>query len=584
MSWKLKQRQQHWLAQERGTVFKDWGGKFRIALAFPNRYPVGMSNLGFQSVYASLNKHENIVCERVFYPESKDLSELGLHPGRLISVESQRPIQDFDLLAFSIPFENDYPNAVAMLKLAGIPPCSSDRTHHHPLVAAGGVAIFLNPEPLADYMDFMLIGEAESIVPDLVSSLPRLTNHGFSREETLTALAEELSGAYVPSLYCVSYRADGLLESVQPLSGKKVPGKIRYRRSDLAESLPCRSVILTPNTEFSEITLIEIGRGCGRSCRFCAAGYVYRPVRYHSADRIVAELDSTIAETPRVGLVSAAVSDHPQVGTLCGTLMDMGASLSFSSLRADTIVPEVLSALEASGHQAVAIAPEAGSERLRRVINKNLSQQQIYDAVERLTEAGVLNLKLYCMIGLPTEELSDLEAIVDLTKGIKHHVLKVSRGRKRLGMITLSIHSFVPKPFTPFQWVAFAGVQELKKRARWIQKALQKVPNVRVHFDLPKWSYIQALLARGDRRTGMLLEKVAVDKYSWSQVLRAVPFNPDFWVMRERSSDELFPWEIIDHGVRRSYLWDEYRRALAEKPSPPCPVDGTCQRCGVCEP
>jgi len=584
MLWKLKQRQQHWLAQERGTVFKNWGGKFRIALAFPNRYAIGMSNLGFQSVYASLNREVNIVCERVFYPEPEDLSELEQHAGRLISVESQRPIQDFHLLAFSIPFENDYPNALEMLGLAGIPPHSSDRTFDHPLVAAGGVAVFLNPEPLADFMDFMLIGEAEAIVPDLVEFVDGLATGSFSRGEILAGLAGAVAGTYVPSLYQVSYRSDGTLEAIQPAPGKNLPEKVTYRRADLTKSSPCRSAILTPNTEFSDVTLIEIGRGCGRSCRFCAAGYVYRPVRYHSAARLVAELDGTFAGTGRVGLVSAAVSDHPEVSSLCGTLMNMGASLSFSSLRADTIVPEVVAALKSSRHQAVAIAPEAGSERLRRVINKNLSQQQIYNAVERLTEAGVLNLKLYCMIGLPTEQSSDLEAIVELAKGIKHHVLKISRGRKRLGMITLSIHSFVPKAFTPFQWVSFAGAQELKKRARRVQKALQKVPNVRVHFDLPKWAYVQALLARGDRRAGVLLERVSIDKLSWSQALRTVPFNPDFWVMRERERDELFPWEIIDHGVKRSYLWEEYRRALAEKPSPPCPVDGTCQRCGVCEP
>lgn len=584
MSWKLKQRQQHWLAQENGTVLKDWGGKFRIALAFPNRYAVGMSNLGFQSVYGSLNDHPDVVCERVFYPEPEDFSELKPHPGQLLSVESQRPVQDFHLLAFSIPFENDYPNVVEMLRLAGIPPYSHERTSYHPLVAAGGVAIFLNPEPLADFMDFMLIGEAEAILPDLLESLGRAADCGTFRQEILQVLAKEVSGAYVPSLYEAIYRADGSLEDVQPLSGLDLPDRISYRRAELSEIPPCRSVILTPNTEFSGVNLIEIGRGCGRSCRFCAAGYVYRPVRYHSATRLLAELDATLEETPRVGLVSAAVSDHPEVRDLCTSLMGKGASLSFSSLRADTIIPEVVSALETSRHRAVAIAPEAGSERLRRVINKNLSVQQIHNAVEKLTEAGILNLKLYFMIGLPTERLDDLEAIVDLTKSIKHHVLKVSRGRKRLGMITLSIHSFVPKAFTPFQWTAFAGVQELKKRAKWIQKSLQKIPNIRVHFDLPKWAYIQALLARGDRRVSAALHRVALDGLSWTQAMRTTPTNPDFWVMRERGRDERFPWEIIDHGVRRSYLWEERQRALAEKPSPPCPSDGKCQRCGVCEP
>jgi len=583
MSWRLKQRQKNWLAQEKGTIVKDWGGKFRIALAFPNRYALGMSNLGFQSVYGLLNEHGNIVCERVFYPETEDLKELQLNPGQLLSVESQRPIQDFHLLAFSIPFENDYSNVVEMLSLAGIPPQSRDRKFNHPLVAAGGVAVFLNPEPLADFIDFMLIGEAEAIVPDLLQSLDVHADGKLARRDLLTVLAKEVDGLYVPSLYEVLYKPDGTVESLKPFLGTNLPEKITYRRTDLDGTPPCRSVILTPNTEFSSVNLIEIGRGCGRGCRFCAAGFVYRPVRYHSADKLAAALDDKLADAARVGLVSAAVSDHPEIADLCRDLMDKGASLSFSSLRADSIDAQIRSALESSRHQAVAIAPEAGSDRLRRVINKNLSLEQIYEAAEKLTEIGILNLKLYFMIGLPSEDFKDLEAIVDVAKGIKHHVLKISRGQKRLGTITLSIHSFVPKAFTPFQWVPFCGVQELKKRARWIQRALQKVPNVRVHFDLPKWAYVQALLARGDRRVGAFLKKVAIDRLSWSQAMRVVPFNPDFWVMRERGETEIFPWEVIDHGIERRFLWEEYQRALQEKSTSPCPADGKCRRCGVCE-
>lgn len=583
MSWKLKERQRNWLAQEKGTVLKDWGGKLRIALAFPNRYALGMSNLGFQAVYGLLNAHSRVVCERVFYPEPDDLKELEHSPGQLLSVESQRPVRDFHLLAFSLPFENDFANAVAMLNLAGIPPHGSRRGDHHPLVAAGGVAVFLNPEPLADFMDFFLIGEAEALVPDFLEVLLPLSGPTASRQEVLFALATQVRGIYAPSLYQVVYAADGVLESMQPLPhAAGLPARIESRRADFSEASPCQSLIRTPNTEFSNTTLVEIGRGCGRGCRFCAAGFVYRPVRCHSAERLAAAVGPTLLETHRVGLVSAAVSDHPQVATLCETLTEMGASLSFSSLRADTIVPQIASALQASHHQAVAIAPEAGSDRLRRVINKHLSTEQIYAAVQKLTEVGILNLKLYFMIGLPTEGLDDLEAIVELAKGIKHHVLKISRGTKRLGTITLSIHSFVPKPFTPFQWVPFAGVGELKKRAQWIQQALRKVANLRVHFDLPKWAYVQAVLARGDRRTGALIGKVAVDGLSWTQAMRESSFNPDFWSMRERRRDELFPWEIIDHGIKRSYLWEEYQRARAEQSTPPCPPVEECRRCGVC--
>lgn len=577
-----RQKRQQWLAEEEGTIRKDWGGKLRIALAFPNRYAVGMSNLGFQSVYSLLNLPGDVVCERVFYPEPEETAVLRQSPGRLVSLESQRPLREFDLIAFSIPFENDYPHALEMLHFAGIPPRAEARDLHHPLVAAGGVAVFLNPEPLADFLDFLFIGEGEDLVPEFLEAFRRTMEDGPPRVELLESLAREVPGIYVPSLYRVSYRSDGQVEAIEPRPGARVPERVVYRRADLARHDPCQTVILTPHTEFSNVELVEIGRGCGRGCRFCAAGFVYRPVRHHAADKLLLHAGGRLEGHPRIGLVSAAVSDHPEISTLCDALVDRGASLSFSSLRADTITSGLVSTLEASRHQSVAIAPEAGSDRLRRAINKNLEVEQIYTAVERLTERGILHLKLYFMIGLPSETNEDLDAIVELAKGIKHHVLKVSRGLRRLGTITLSVNSFVPKPFTPFQWVGFAGVGELKERARRIQRALHKVPNVRVHFDLPKWAYVQALLARGDRRAGAFLEKVALGGISWSQALKSAPFNPDFWVMRERDRDELFPWEVIEYGTSRSYLWDEYMRSLEGRSSPPCRPEENCRRCGAC--
>ena len=582
MLWKLKQRQQAWLAEEKGTIHKDWGGKLRIALAFPNRYAVGMSNLGFQSVYGGLNSFQDVLCERVFYPEPEDLELLRQNPGQILSVESQRPISDFHLLAFSIPFENDYVQALEMLTLAGIPAMTGQRAETHPLVAAGGIAVFLNPEPLAPFMDFFFIGEAEAILPDFWSGWQEWKDSDISRGELLLELARQIPGVYVPSLYRVSYGSEGTMDAVEPVSERGIPERVVYRRADLSRAPPCRTLITTPNTEFSDATLIEIGRGCGRGCRFCAAGYVYRPVRFHCANAVLGAGDDISTLDRRFGLVSAAVSDHPEITQICETLLRRGASVSFSSLRADTISPAVLSALRASRHRAIAMAPEAGSERLRRVINKNITEDQVVDAAERMVEEGILQLKLYFMIGLPTETLEDLEAIVDMAKRIKHQVLKKSRGKSHLGTITLSVNAFVPKAFTPFQWVPFAEVRTLKERARWIQKALRKVPNVRVHFDLPKWSYVQALLARGDRRVALFLEKVALRGLSWQQALRHDPFNSDFWVVRERGQDELFPWEIIDHGIKRAFLWEEYQRAMEGKTSPPCRPETDCTRCGVC--
>ena len=584
MLWKLKRRQQKQLEGEKGTVFKDWGGKIRIALAFPNRYGVGMSNLGFQFVYDALNRFETVVCERVFYPEPEDLAMVRQFPGGLLSVESQRPLADFHLAAFSVAYENDYTNLIEMLRLAAIPARAQDRTAAHPLVAGGGVALFLNPEPLASFLDFIFIGEAESLLPDFIDFWKQFEGSSIGRSEILRKMGKSVEGIYVPSFYEPLFNSDGTLDSIHPLDGSGLPERVACRRADFSKSPPCRTSVLTADTEFSNVVLLEIGRGCGRGCRFCAAGFVYRPVRYHGLHELMQAASTANSGTKRIGLVSAAVSDHPEIVHLCSSLLDQGASLSFSSLRADTLNAQILSSLESSGHQAVAIAPEAGSERLRRVINKNLSEAQIYNAVEILAQKGILNIKLYFMIGLPTETGEDLEAIVEIAKGIRHHVLSASRGKTRLATITLSVNSFVPKPFTPFQWTAFAGVGELKGKAKRIQKALGKVPNIRVHFDMPKWAYVQALLSRGDRRVCFFLEKVALDGLSWSQAMRSSPLNPDFWVMREREREEKFAWEVIDHGIERKFLWEEYQRALEEKESPECRPELDCRRCGVCGP
>ncbi len=584
MSRKLKRRNLLWLSQEKGTIFKRWSGRFAIALAYPNRYAVGMSNLGFQSVYAAFNAREEVVCERVFYPEAEDMSDLEQDGSTLLSVESQSPLDRFDLVAFSVSFENDIPNVLQMLRMSRIPVRNEARASHHPFVAAGGVAVFLNPEPIAPFMDFILAGEAEALLPLFWPQLPRLSHRDIPRSQVLRDLARHMPGVYVPSLYQVTYAEDGTLASMEPLPGNEVPEKVLHQRADLSQSTPSRTAITTPHAEFSGVNLLEIGRGCGRGCRFCAAGFIYRPMRCHSARSLVASVEGRMAETQRVGLVSAAVSDHPEIGPLCRTLLDLGGSLSFSSLRADSLTSEIVSVLQESGHRSVAIAPEAGSERLRRVINKNLHTDEIFRAVDLLTEKDILHLKLYFMIGLPTEAQEDLEAMVQLAKAVKHHVLQISRGKKRLGNITLSVNSFVPKPFTPFQWVSFAGVRELKEKARWIRRALQKVPNVRVHFDLPKWAYLQALLARGDRRVAPLIEKVALEGLSWTEAMKHSPVNADFWVMRERRRDELFPWEIIDHGIKRSFLWEEYQKALAGSPTAPCDLESGCRRCGACGP
>ena len=580
MNWKLIKTQKKWLSEERGTIVKDWGGKISIALAYPNSYAVGMANLGFQTVYRAFNDLPDVVCERVFFPEPEDVKVLRKDPASsLISVETQRPVRDFDILAFALSFENDFPNILAMLDYSGIGFFPPDRSGHDPFLMAGGVATFLNPEPVAPFFDFFLLGEAENIIPRFVEVFRECLESDAERREVLEELALKVPSVYVPSFYKVEYAADGRITEFVPRGN--YPEKIKcYHKSTVAP--PCITSILTPNCEFANTNLVEIGRGCGRGCRFCAAGFVYRPPRFASSKDVVQTAVALKDFTSRIGLLSPAVSDHPEIEKICDILKKEGFQVSVSSIRADSVTPELVRNLSGSGHFSVAVAPDAGSERLRKVINKNLSEEQILDAVENLVRQDILNIKLYFMVGLPTETRSDVEEIVNLVKRIKHRIVSGSKGKKRLATLTLSINSFVPKPFTPFQWVPFVPVSELKERIKIVKRGLKGVANVRVHSDLPKWAYRQAVLARGDRKVALLLHAIHKNNGNWQKALSDVNLNGDFYACRTREKDEIFPWDFIDHGVKKAYLWEEYQRALAEKVSPMCDVD-KCHRCGVCK-
>ena len=559
------------LAAESGTVRKEWAGKIRIALAYPNHYHVGMSNLGFHAIYRLLNDHEYVVCERVFLPEGN-----GATHGGLRSLESQRPLVDFDIIAFSISFENDYPNLLTLLTEAGIPRWSSERDTPHPLVIAGGVTASLNPEPIAPFVDCFLIGEAE---PILRAFLDVYTKHS-NKEELLEALAVHVPGVYVPGLYDVVYNTDGTIAEFRPKSGG--PAKVHRVAVEDISSWDTSSVILTPHTTFRDTYLIEAGRGCPHGCRFCAAGFVYRPPRFRPKDTLQNCLEKGAVRSNRIGLMSAAVSDVPHIEELCRKALNQGVQLSFSSLRADRLTPELVDILRRSGLKTATIAPDAGSERVRRVINKGITDQDVLQATDLLVGAGIPNLKLYFMVGLPTETMSDVEAIVALCKQVKHRFLKASRTKKRIGQITVSLNSFIPKPFTPFQWVSLEHVKILKAKIKHVKEGLRRVANVRVHADVPRWAYIQALLSRGDRRTAQLLAAAHENNGNWAKTLKASVINPDFYAYRERPLDEILPWDFIDHGINKAFLIEEYHKALREETSPPCDV-GRCKACGVCK-
>ena len=561
----------HTIESEVGTIRKQWSGKTSVVLVYPNHYHVGMSNLGFQTVYRLINSFDHVVCERAFLSDPGESETI-----RPTTVESGRPLGDADIIAFSLSFENDYPNLLDILASAGVPLTSSDRAdRRHPLVIAGGVACFLNPEPLAAFIDCFLIGEAELILPDFFEVFERRTD----KNAVLNNLARQVPGAYVPALYRSVYHDDGTLAAFEP--GKNAPATVkRVWLQDIGRSSTC-STIITPHTTFEQSFLVEIGRGCPHGCRFCSAGFIYRPPRFRPVSLLTETVGRGARLTDRIGLVGAAVSDHPDIDKLCAAFQNENIRFSFSSLRADRMTPELLAALKHSQTKTATIAPEVGSERMRRVINKGITEDDILNAAATLVENGMPNLKLYFMIGLPTETETDVDAIVKLVKKIKHHFLKSSRARKRIGQITVSLNSFVPKPATPFQWAAMDEIGTLKTKIRRIKNELKKVANVRINSDIPRWAYIQGLLSRGDRKVADILKVVHANHGNWAQSLKSVPVNPDFYVLRGRGVHELFPWDFIDHGIRKSFLQREYERALQARVTPSCRVE-TCRACGVC--
>jgi radical SAM superfamily enzyme YgiQ (UPF0313 family) len=514
---------------------------------------------------------DHVVCERAFLPEAAEGS------GPVVSLESGARLSEFHCIAFSLSFENDYPNVLTILEKAALPLQSALRGATLPLVIAGGVAVFLNPEPLAPFFDCFLLGEAETLLTPFFRRFDPLRE----RRPLLIELAREVPGVYVPAFYRERYGEDGTLITFDPV--ESVPEKIKRVYAASLESTTTESTVVTPQSGFDDAFLIEVSRGCHHGCRFCAAGYIYRPPRIRPLSLLLEGLHKGAGLSRKIGLMGTAVSDLPDLKTLCAEGRKLDLQLSFSSLRADALDDALVAALRAGRLKTAAIAPETGSERMRRVVNKGLTEADILSAAERLVAGGIPNLKLYFMVGLPTETDADIEAIVAMIRQIKHRFLKSSRGKGHMGTITVSLNSFVPKPFTPFQWVAMDEVALLKQKVKKVKTSLQKVSNVRVHADVPRWSHLQALFARGDRRVAQMLQLAHENKGNWPQTFKASAVNAGFFVHRERSRTEILPWDFIDHGIDRSFLWNEYQRALEAKTTPPCPMDpDRCRICGVC--
>jgi radical SAM superfamily enzyme YgiQ (UPF0313 family) len=560
MSWKQKKRCRDLLAGEEGWSRKIWGESLTFGLVYPNLYRTGMSNLGFQAVYALINRHPACLCERIFLPEPGD-EALHADGDPLISIESQRPLADFDMVAFSLSFENDYPQILRILEMAGIPIETAARGKKDPFVIAGGIAVTLNPEPLADFFDLFLLGEGEAVLPgflDLAAS-PR---RDLPREAFLARIQKEITGAYVPQFYRVTAGKDGRIAAREPLDPAFPRRIVRPWAADL-NAFPTEQGIITEDTELGGMYLTEVSRGCGRGCRFCAAGFICRPVRFRSAAALAPSFRRGLEKGKTIGLLGTAVSDHPALLPLCRSVLDRGGKVAVGSLRLDRISTEMMVILRETGVETVSLAPEAGSQRLRDVIRKGITEEEIFSAVEKLMEYDIVQARLYFMVGLPTETDEDAEAIIRLVKGMQHHARNASAGKKGFRRLTLGLNQFIPKAATPFQWHPLEDVAVVRRRVRRITDGLRGEKAVRVSHDLPKWNYIQALLALGDRQVGKLLFAAHRLGGNWARAFREVNVNADFYVYRRKETEETLPWDFIDHGVPKTFLINEYRKALS---------------------
>ena len=574
MDHRLKRSLQDRFAKERGACRYPPGVRTRFALVYPNTYFVGMSNLGLHIIYDLLNRRGDTACERFFLPDRTELPRYERTQTPMMSVETQTPLADFAVIGFAISFEMDYFNVVKMLMLSHVRPRAAERTERDPLVVAGGPCATFNPEPLAEIVDAFVIGEGEAIMPALMDAYHAGQSAGDDRAALRRRLGR-VSGVYVPALYTPVYDDAGHLAAFTPEEG--APHSVARQWVHDLDVHPAHTVVVTEDTEFN-FYLIETARGCGRHCRFCMAGYCFRRPRNRSLAVIEKQVRAALPYGKKIGLMGAAISDYPEIDALCRSILGEGLSMSVASFRADSVTQELVEALAASGLKTLTLAPEAGSARMRAVINKGIEEHHLFTAIDLGAAAHIPNFKLYIMVGLPFEEDADIDAIIDLAVRLRSYMDE----RGSHGMLTLSVNPFVPKPFTPFQWMPMAGKKRLDGIMKKITQELRRHKKIVVHFESPKEALVQAILARGDRRLSEPLIHAAAGRGSkdLADGMRAEGLLPDDYLIRGWGAEELFPWEQLDMGFSKDYLRQEYERAAARKATPPC-FDG-CVRCGVC--
>ncbi len=549
---------------EKGAFRKIWSDQLRIALVYPNSYRLGMSNLGFQHVYRLLNSSDRFVAERFFLEPPVESKTRPKSLPKLLSLESSRPLRDFHVIAFSLPFENDYLNAPLILNMGRVEPLSRNRSSSDPIVLAGGVSVSMNPEPLAAFMDLFHVGEIYDVEAPgglfrLIAEIILEYGPGVDRDFLFESL-KQCPGVYIPSAYEFVSDGKGLIDSITVLDG--YPEKIKALKADWENCEMPRSVITSPDLEFSDTCLVEINRGCSRKCRFCAAGWIHSPVRYRRFEAITPIINEAMASGLRLGLVGSDLANHPQLQDIIAFILEGGGKFSLSSIRPEGMSEFMIDALLKTGQKTATLAPETATPRMKNVIGKRIPPETFYGIIARLVEAGIPNIRLYFMIGLPVEKDDDVQEIVDFALECRSIFVEASRKRGRIGVLSIQVNPFIPKPWTPFQWSALIGKDSLERRIEILRKGLGKVSNLSLRIEYGRDFLMQALLSRADRNLGEALLGDTRPSKLTAQSLERAGVDVQRYVYRERGETEIFPWDIVDHGTDKKVLWKIYRDSL----------------------